>query len=111
MHILLWFFDQILPNHIDQIITAEIPNIEEYPELYNLVMRHMIHGPCGRFNKECPCMVDNKCSKNFPKSFECHTQVGNDGYPKYKRRSKEKGGCTGNINMKTYKKPFEVDNR
>ena len=56
-------------------------------------------------------MIDNKCSKKFPKTFKNHTQVGYDGYPKYKRRSKNNGGCTGNIKIKTCKEPFEVDNR
>lgn len=89
MHILLWFYDQINPNDIDQIISAEIPSVTEDPELYDLIIRHMIHGPCGKYNKNCPCMKDNKCTKNFPKQFETNTQVGNDCYPKYKRRSKE----------------------
>ena len=40
----------------------------------------MIHGPCGKFNPNSPCMVDGKCRKNFPKD------ENNDGYPEYRRR-------------------------
>ena len=48
-------------------------------------MTNMIHGPCGPLNKNSPCMVDNYCSKHFPKNF-CHeTQCSNDGYSLYRR--------------------------
>nr|KAJ0200997.1 hypothetical protein LSAT_V11C600334260 [Lactuca sativa] len=60
---------------IDPIISAEIPNIDDDPELYSLVKEFMIHGPCGAENLNCPCMVDGKCSKNFPKQFYDHTSV------------------------------------
>lgn len=38
---------------IDRIISAEIPNVETDPELYNLVRSHMIHGPCGNVTYLC----------------------------------------------------------
>ena len=43
------------------------------------VMANMIHGPCGPLNKISPCMVDNYCSKHFPKNFCRETQGSNDG--------------------------------
>nr|KAJ0186702.1 hypothetical protein LSAT_V11C900477310 [Lactuca sativa] len=72
---------------IDPIISAEIPNIDDDPELYSLVKEFMIHGPCGAENLNCPCMVDGKCSKNFPKQFCDHTSVDSNGFPLYRRRN------------------------
>nr|KAJ0219220.1 hypothetical protein LSAT_V11C300126650 [Lactuca sativa] len=45
---------------IDPIISAEIPDRIEDPELYSLVNEFMIHGPCRAENMNCPCMVDKK---------------------------------------------------
>ncbi|XP_042757698.2 uncharacterized protein LOC111896347 [Lactuca sativa] len=89
-HICLFMHsDYKLPTveYIDPIISAEIPNIEEDPELYSLVREFMIHGPCGAENLNCPCMVDRKCSKKFPKQFCNHTSVDSDGFPLYRRRN------------------------
>jgi len=45
----------------------------------------MIHRPCGKFNSHSPCMIDGKCSKNFPNKFIAETLINNDGYPAYRR--------------------------
>lgn len=113
LHILLWLLDAINPNDIDKIISAEIPNKLEDPILHDLVMRHMIHGPCGQYNPKSPCMNEKKCCKKFPKHFVEHTQIGNDGYPAYKRRSKNNGGNVGYLNMKKNNvwTNFEVENK
>ncbi|XP_060881727.1 uncharacterized protein LOC132953221 [Metopolophium dirhodum] len=50
IHLLLWLTNKIQPDQIDSVITAEIPNKEEDQELYDIVVKHMIHGPCGAFN-------------------------------------------------------------
>lgn len=73
-------------EHVDPIICAEIPDKNEDPELYTLVSDFMIHGPCGAYNINCSCMVDKKCSKNFPKQFRDHTSIDESGFPLYRRR-------------------------
>ncbi|XP_021979960.1 uncharacterized protein LOC110876088 [Helianthus annuus] len=73
-------------DHVDPFITAEIPDEDEDAELYALVKDYMIHGPCGNANLSCPCMVDNKCSKGFPKKFQDHTTLDSNGFPIYRRR-------------------------
>ncbi|GKB67336.1 ATP-dependent DNA helicase RRM3-like protein [Tanacetum coccineum] len=54
---------------IDHYVSAEILNKDEDPQLYQLVTNHMMHGPCCVENPSCPCMVDYKCTKKFPKQF------------------------------------------
>ncbi|KAJ9558878.1 hypothetical protein OSB04_013492 [Centaurea solstitialis] len=71
---------------VDKVISAEIPDRKEDPELYDLVHEFMIHGPCGVDNPTCPCMIDGRCSKKFPKRFVNHTSTDADGYPVYMRR-------------------------
>ncbi|KAI3821177.1 hypothetical protein L1987_08736 [Smallanthus sonchifolius] len=80
--------DHKLPTveYIDPIISVEIPEKNEDPELYSLVKEFMIHGPCGNHNLNCPCMIDNKCSKKFPKRFCANTTIDGDGFPIYRRR-------------------------
>ncbi|KAI3507904.1 hypothetical protein L1887_22900 [Cichorium endivia] len=96
-------------ENIDPYISAEIPNIHEDPDLYSLVKEFMMHGPCVAENMNCPCMVDNKCSKNFPKKFSNQTSVDADGFPIYRRRDDgsvvEKSGVNlDNRNVVPYNK-------
>ncbi|XP_021991133.1 uncharacterized protein LOC110887877 [Helianthus annuus] len=65
-------------DHIDPFISAEIPDKKEDPELYSF--------KCGNANLNCPCMVDKRCSKNFPKKFTPHTTTDSSGFPVYRRR-------------------------
>ncbi|XP_022681717.1 uncharacterized protein LOC105914289 [Setaria italica] len=46
------------PDDYDKYISAEISDPNKYPRLHELVVKHMMHGPCGTLNKNCPCMVD-----------------------------------------------------
>lgn len=94
LHLLLFLeSDQAFdtPEKIDEVISAEIPSKSKDPELYDIVTRNMIHGPCGYLlNPDSPCMVQNAqgrfvCSKKFPKNHTSTTQVLEDGYPLYKR--------------------------
>ena len=100
-HILLWVEpgDKLHLEGVDSAIFAEIPNLERDPELRDLVMKNMIHGPCGSGNPASPCMRDNQCSKQFPKPARAVTEQGQDSYPLYRRRIPDDGGETGHINI------------
>uniref|UniRef100_A0A1U7XF28 Uncharacterized protein LOC104236095 n=1 Tax=Nicotiana sylvestris TaxID=4096 RepID=A0A1U7XF28_NICSY len=108
-HILVWLIHKIMPDQIDQIITAEIPDKNIDPALFEIVTKNMIHGPCGAFNTNSPCMSDGKCTKRYPRSLVFDTITGNDGYPLYRRRSVEDGGKV--IILKVRNVDVEVDNR
>jgi hypothetical protein len=117
-------------HDIDNFVTAELPRdyrTETDPEkqqtlkkLEELVLKHMIHGPCGPNSRskcmifffkflqiyfltiftDCPCMYKHgsrmpHCQKKFPKKFCAETScpdVHFAGYPTYRRRSVEQGG-------------------
>ncbi|KMZ62956.1 hypothetical protein ZOSMA_4310G00010, partial [Zostera marina] len=79
------------PETIDEVVCAEIPDKEQFPRLFEVVTRNMIHGPCGEHNMNCVCMEEDKsgvkkCSKDFPKKFRENTEIGNDSYANYRRR-------------------------
>ncbi|WVZ93280.1 hypothetical protein U9M48_039275 [Paspalum notatum var. saurae] len=59
MHILTWIEKsgkEITSETIDFWISAEIPDPTIDPLGYVLVAEHMMHGPCGDKNWNCPCM-------------------------------------------------------
>ena len=89
-HLLLFVADEDKPTTkavIDRVISAEIPDPQQSPRLHDLVVKHMLHGPCGADFPRATCMAENKCSKEFPKEFRSETTVYEDSYPKYCRRS------------------------
>lgn len=94
---MIWIenFDESTAN-LDDIISAEIPPRGEegtvQRELYDLVTKYMIHGPCSH---GWACWKNDYCSKNFPFEFNDNTTIGSDYYPLYRRRSPENGGNTG----------------
>ncbi|CAN6933382.1 unnamed protein product [Brassica oleracea] len=67
-------------EEVDEIISAELPNKEEDPEAYNLVTKHMIHGPCGVINSKSPCMENNVCTKKYPRPYNESTSIDKSGY-------------------------------
>ena len=84
-HILLWLDNATrlkYPYQIDGIISAEIPKPRDDPMLYDAVKNFMIHGPCGAARASSPCMNQGKCTKHFPKKFNCRTSIDEDGYCK-----------------------------
>ncbi|XP_057664480.1 uncharacterized protein LOC130898900 [Diorhabda carinulata] len=110
-HILVWLKDRIRPEEIDQIISAEIPDPLIDQELFDIVTKHMIHGPCGAFNMTSPCMENGKCKKNFPKPHTNDTITDIDGYPMYRRRSTENGGHTFTMRLPNFPNQVEFDNQ
>ena len=72
------------PDIIDKLVSAEIPNSELFPRLHKIVMQNQIHGPCGVLNPNSSCMIDNSCTKDFPKAFQLITNPNVNGYPLYK---------------------------
>jgi hypothetical protein len=77
-HIILWVsIDTSQPTveQIDSFISAEIldPSIDSLA--YALVVKHMVHGPCGVLNPNSPCMKNGRCSKDYPKPFHGETSV------------------------------------
>ena len=90
------------PEDIDTLLSAEFPDEEEEPELFELVKKYMVHTPCGPNNPTAPCMKDGKCSKGFPKPFRGDTSINEDSYANLRRRN------TG----KSYEvRGHQVDNR
>lgn len=70
----------------DQWISVELPDPQLHPQLYDIVLHNMVHGPCGSLYPTSSYMVNKKCSKNYPKSFVLETHTNEDGYPLYKQR-------------------------
>ena len=67
---------------IDKYVSAEIPDKNIDPALYETVTKKMMHGPCR--NKAC--YKDGKCIKKFPKKFNEETKMSPNGYAEYRRR-------------------------
>ncbi|GBN61787.1 hypothetical protein AVEN_227601-1 [Araneus ventricosus] len=85
VHILIWLKDSLHVHRVDDFISAEIPNPQEDPDLFCIVTKQMVHGPCGSIDPHSPCMKDGICTKRYPRHFLKETQTGQDGYPLYRR--------------------------
>ncbi|PWZ18654.1 ATP-dependent DNA helicase PIF1 [Zea mays] len=78
------------PEQYDLLISAEIPS-NKYPELRKMVIKHMMHGPCGSLNPNCPCTKGrNSCKNHYPRPFSDTTLQGKDSYPIYRRRDDDR---------------------
>ena len=84
------------PEDINTIVSAELPDPELFPELFETIVACMLHGPCGLQNTKSVCMKEGRCSKGYPKPFAEATTMPSDQYPIYKRsengRTAERGG-------------------
>ncbi|XP_054266859.1 uncharacterized protein LOC128989030 [Macrosteles quadrilineatus] len=83
---------------IDTIIRADIPSEEEAGgRLRALVLRHMIHGPCGTDHRtDFPCWDHQKgsCTKFFPKPACETTHIDEKGFVHYIRNYDNTGIIT-----------------
>ena len=84
----------MIPSCVDRVISAEIPDPNHDPDLYALVMTHMVHGPCGALNPSAPCMKDGVCTKKYPFSFQPTTNLTEGSFAVLRRRSPDQGGLT-----------------
>nr|GEX17936.1 hypothetical protein [Tanacetum cinerariifolium] len=88
-HILPWLEEHSkcrTPSEIDDIISAELPSLTDYPAGYKVMTEYMLHGPCKKDARYTSCTNDGKCSKHFPKPFLAETFLNEEGYPHYRRR-------------------------
>ncbi|XP_055845040.1 uncharacterized protein LOC129911312 [Episyrphus balteatus] len=108
-HILIWFVTKITTDQIDIVVSAEIPDKTLDPELFEIVTKNMIHGPCGVLNPQSQCMIDGNCSKRFPKELVQQTITGHDGYPLYRRRAINDSGQS--FRLRVNNQEIEIDNR
>ena len=95
VHLLVWIKDfEETPENIDNIISTEIPPLGEpgsqEREFHDLVVKYMVHGPCGKnFNANLGCCKNNpgnECKRHYPRPFSTHTDIGEGMYPDYRRR-------------------------
>ncbi|XP_054287572.1 uncharacterized protein LOC129003305 [Macrosteles quadrilineatus] len=82
-------------SEIDSIIRADIPSEEEAGgRLRKLVLKHMIHGPCGNDHRTdflCWDSAKGYCTKYFPKPCCETTHVDERGFVQYKRDYTNRG--------------------
>ncbi|GJS88036.1 DNA helicase [Tanacetum coccineum] len=91
-HTLLWVDSKSElqdTQHIDEFISAEIPDPVEDPRGYKLVTELMMHGPCGSANSSASCTEGGEggvCNKHFPKKYNDKTFFYSNGHTQYRRR-------------------------
>ncbi|XP_074318033.1 uncharacterized protein LOC141654817 [Silene latifolia] len=93
------------PADFDKFVCAEIPSMAN-PALRKTVLKHMMHGPCGKLNPACSCMKHANspgcCKYEYPKSYTADRTVNGAGYPEYRRR---------NTGEKVLIRDHELDNK
>ncbi|CAE1273773.1 unnamed protein product [Acanthosepion pharaonis] len=95
VHILLWVNDKVDANKIDDFISAEISDSVLVTLLHEIILKNMIHAPCGANYEKRLCWSSGPtCAKGYPRNFISETQTATDGYPLYRRRSPAEGDRT-----------------
>ncbi|XP_021770669.1 uncharacterized protein LOC110734832 [Chenopodium quinoa] len=74
----------------DKFVSAELPPTSS-PALRKILLRHMMHGPCGSLNPKCACMrksgTKESCKYGYLKQFCDETVVNKEGYPFYRHKN------------------------
>ena len=89
-HILIIFADDDklkTPDDYGNLICAEIPDQEKDPELYQIISKCNMHGPCGSMNPNCPCMQEGVCKNGYPKRLREETMDNDNGYTLHRGRN------------------------
>ncbi|PKA47983.1 hypothetical protein AXF42_Ash016330 [Apostasia shenzhenica] len=74
----------------DEYVAAEIPDAKKHSLLFDLVLKHMMHGPYGEKNPKNVCMSKKGyCKSRYPKSYCEYTIQAEDSYPIYRRRNNQ----------------------
>ncbi len=63
-HILMFFAEDCKPHtveDVDRMINVELQNLETNRLAHEMVVKCMMHGPCGAAFPNAPCMEDGKC--------------------------------------------------
>jgi hypothetical protein len=84
---------------IDSCISAQWPNPDTEPLLFETVKRCMVHGPCGVANPNSPCMENGKCTKDYTKPFADFTTMDEHGFPIYLRPNDGRSYSIGGISV------------
>ena len=120
IHMEIWLAEEDAPKNpddYDQFVVAEIPNKESDPILYEMVKKHMLHGPCGVLNPDCSCMFKEgkkikECSKKYPMPYSKYTTQNQQmNKPQYRRRSPADGGRTITQYCRATQREVTMDNR
>ena len=78
-----------------KIISAELNDKDDDPELFETIKNQLIHGVCGVINPDSPWMQDKKCIKQYAKAYLQKTQTDNNGYSIYcKHKPEDRGKST-----------------
>ena len=56
-------------DQFDRYVSIKFPNKELYPDLYELIVKNMIHNPCGKYMSIKSCIVNDKCKFHHPRDF------------------------------------------
>jgi hypothetical protein len=90
MHLLIFLEAEYKIRMVEQVnafISAQIPDRNVHPRLYQAVEKFVLHGLCTPER----CLENGQCKKHFPKSFCPQTLLRDDGYLEYARLD---NGCT-----------------